>query len=150
MRFSAYQDYQTMLKLNKELINTVVDTPVVIYKLQVQHTKTNIYGEATSKAYYVGVQVPCLIDRAEANPNVDVGVVDVNQEIRFAFLRTTLEERNIYPEIGDIIYFDRQFYEINMTNEVQLYAGQTVYNHQIYCNAHLMRVVPTQLQNTIL
>lgn len=150
MRFTSQLDYNTWLKFNKEFVNTVVDTPIVIYKVNISETKINIYGEGTSKATYTGVQVPCLIDRKNARTDSDIGVVNVTQDISFAILRTTLEEKNIYPEIGDIAYFDSQFYEINTVNETQLIAGQTIYNHQIFCEAHLMRVVPTQLQATIL
>ena len=150
MRFTAYQDYQTILKFNKELLNVVVDTPVIIYKVNLTETKLNIYGESLSKAQYVGVQVSCLINRPEVQTNEDVGITDIDQMVQFAFLRTTLEEKNIYVEIGDVVWFDSSFYEINTTNEVQLYAGQVLYNHQILADAHLMRVVPSQLQSTIL
>lgn len=146
MRFTAYQDYQTILKLNKELINTVIDTPVILYKTHVPQTKTNIYGESISRTNYVGVQVPCLIDRRDAKPTNDIGTLDTEQMSYFSFLRTELETRNIYPEMGDIIEFDSQYYEINNVNEVQLYAGQVIYNHEIRCDAHLLRRVPTNLE----
>lgn len=150
MRFTARQDVFTIKELNKELINTVVDTPVVLYKIHVEGTSVNIYGEGTQKTYYTGVQVPCLIDRKDANPNDELGTIDIDQEnVLFAFLKSELELRNIYPEIGDIVNFDSQYYEINNTNEVQLYAGQVIYNHQVLCTSHLMRNVPTQLENPI-
>ena len=47
MRFTSEIDWQTILKINRELINIVVDTPCIIYKIQVDKTKTNIYGEGT-------------------------------------------------------------------------------------------------------
>lgn len=150
MRFVSQLDYNTVLKFNKEFVNTVVDTPVVLYKVNISETKINIYGEGTTKATYTGVQVPCLIDRQNARTNSDAGLPDVTQDVTFAFLRTTLQEKNVYPEIGDVVFFDSQFYEINTVNETQLIAGQVVYNHQIFCESHLMRVVPTQLQATIL
>ncbi len=150
MRFTSYQDYQTILLINKELINTVIDTPAIIYKIKVDKTKTNIYGEGTSKNYNRGVQVPCLIDRQNANPVAKSGIVDFEQSSTFAFLKTELQTRNIYPETGDIIEFDSQYYEINNTNEIQLYAGQVTYNHQVLCETHLMRKVPLQLEKPII
>ncbi len=53
-------------------------------------------------------------------------------------------------ETGDIIEFDSQYYEINNTNEIQLYAGQVTYNHQVLCETHLMRKVPLQLEKPII
>lgn len=135
-----------MLKINKELINTIIDTPVVLYKMNQELTKTNSYGEATKKTWYIGVQVPCLINRDQANPNVDVQTVNFEQSSEFEFLRVELEARNVYPEIGDIIEFHDSYYEINNVNEIQLYAGRTEYNHSIVCQTHLTRNTNLQLE----
>jgi len=150
MRFTAKQDYNTIINLfNKELINKVIDTPVVIYKIKIDKTKTNIYGEGTKKTYFQGVIVPCLIDRQMTAPNAEIGTIDIEQKSSFAFLRQELMDRNIYPEPGDLIEFDTQYYEIENTNEVQMYAGQVVYNVQVFCDTHLIRRVPTQLERPI-
>lgn len=149
MRFTPQQDYNTILKINKELINTVIDTPIIIYKLHIENTKINLYGEGTSKFYYKGVAVPCLIKRDDANPINETGTIDFEQIITFAFLREELKTRDVYPETGDVIEFDMQYYEVNNANEVQLYAEQVSYIHQVYCEAHLMRKVPLQLEKPI-
>lgn len=149
MRFNQNQDYQTILKINKELINNIVDTPVIIYKLVLEKTKTNIYGEGTKKVYYRGVIVPCIIDRKLASAKNDVGTIDFEQAITFAFLKKELEDRNMYPESGDIIEFDSQYFEIENTNQVQLWAGQVAYDHQVFCESHLMRKAPIQLERPI-
>lgn len=150
MRFTSGQDYYTMKVINKELINTVVDTPVTIFKLYIQKTKINIYGESTNKNYYAGVQVPCLFSQDNTLPTNETGVIDVAQKATFAFLRTELEARNIYPEMGDIINFNTQYYEVNNTNETQLYAGQVLYNHQVLCDVNLLSKAPLQLEKPIL
>lgn len=149
MRFAFARDYATIVKINKELINTVIDTPVVIYKVDVSRTKTNLYGEGTNKSYFKGVIVSCLIDRKDSSPedvHAGKGILDMQQRIEFAFLRSTLEEKNTYVEMGDVIEFDSQYYDVNNTNEIQLWAGQIAYDHQIRCDATLMRVAPTQLE----
>ena len=149
MRFTQRQDYETILKINAELINKVIDTPVIVYKLHVEKTKTNLYGEGTKKTYFRGVAVPCLVDRQMTAPNAEIGTIDIEQKASYAFLRRELQSRGIYPEPGDIIEFDLQYYEIENTNEVQMYAGQTDFNHQVYCDTHLLRRVPTQLEKPI-
>jgi len=150
MRFTSAADYSTILKFNRELINTVIDTPAIIYKLHIEGTKTNIYGEGTSKEYYVGVQVPCLIDRQDAEAITEmIGTLDFEQDVTFAFLKVELEDRGVYPEVGDIIEFDSQYFEIDTANEVQLFAGQVAYNHQIFCSTHMMRKSPTNLERPI-
>jgi len=149
MRFVSPRDFSTILKINQELINTVIDTPVIIYKIQVDKTKANLYGEGIKKSYYRGVAVPCLVDRQMTAPNAEIGTIDIEQKASFAFLRHELQTRNIYPEPGDIIEFDSQYYEIENANDVQFFVGQAGYNVQIFCDTHLMRRVPTQLESPI-
>lgn len=149
MRFVSQQDYQTILKINRELINTVIDTPSIIYKLKITNSKINLYGESTTKTYLPGVQVACLIDRQLATSQEAVGNLDFQQTITFAFLRAELQSKSIYPETGDVVEFDSQYYEVNNINETQLYVGQVIYNHQILCECHLMRKIPLQLERPI-
>ena len=149
MRFTDRRDYLTMLTLNKELVNVVVDTPIIIYKLNVDMTPTNIYGEATRKTWYVGVVAPCLLLRQDARAVTEVDVVDIEQKAEFYFLRNELHERDIYPDSGDVIEYDNSYYEIENISEVQQWAGQVQYDHSIKCFTHLMRKAPSQLERPI-
>ena len=45
--------------------------------------------------------------------------------------RQLCEERNAYPEIGDVIYYDDSYYEIDNTNEIQFIAGSPDNNWSI-------------------
>lgn len=135
-----------MLHINRELVNKVVDTEVVLYKMHQELTKVNSYGEATSKTWYTGVQIPCLIDRGQASPEADMQTVNFQQSTEFQFLRQELQLRQIYPEVGDIVEFDRNYYEVNNVNEVQLYAGRTEYVHSIICQTHLTRKTDLHLE----
>ena len=146
MRFTSVRDYSTILNINKELVNTVVDTPVVIYKLHQQLTKTNSYGEATKKTWYVGVEVPALIDRKGASTSQEMQTLDVKQEAIFYFLRQELVDRKVFPEQGDIIHFDAQYYEVHMAGESEIFAGRTEYKHMISCECHLSRLTNLQLE----
>lgn len=135
-----------MLKINKELINTVIDTRIILFKMHQELTKTNSYGEATKKTWYIGVEIPCLVNRSEANPNVDIQTVNFEQQSEFQFLRVECEARGVYPEVGDIIEYHTSYYEVNNVNEIQLYAGRTEYNHSIICQTHLTRQSNLQLE----
>jgi hypothetical protein len=146
MRFTNPQDYQTILKINKELVNTVVDVDTVLYKMHQEMTKTNIYGEATKKVWYQGVLLPALIRYDQTNPAEDMQTINVNQSIEVSYLRQECIDRDVYPEVGDIVSFNNSYYEINNTNEVQIFAGRTEYNHSIVCSAHLTRNTNLQLE----
>jgi hypothetical protein len=145
-RFLSPNDYQTILHLNKELINDVLDTPVVLYKLNTQTTETNSYGEAKSKNWYVPVQVPCKIERMDQRPIQELQTVDVAQDCKFHFLRSELDERSIYPERGDIVLFNQQYYEVNNTIETQMWGGRVEFKHSVICEAQLTRKTNLQLE----
>lgn len=149
MRFTSQQDYNLALHFNKELVNVFVDVPVVLYKLNIVASKKNVYGESTSKKWYVGVQVPCLISRQLNTAVKDGQTINIEQTAEFNFLRQELKDRNIYPEIGDIIDYNSLYFEIEQTNEIQLWAGQTMHNHSIVASAHLTRASGLQLEAPI-
>lgn len=146
MRFTSARDYETILRINRELINEVIDVPVILYKVNQKLTNTNSYGESTSKIWYSGVRIPCLINRQNQETTADVNTVNVAQSAEFSFLRHECELREVYPEIGDIIDWDSRYYEINGFSEAQLMAGRTEYKHSIICNAHLTRKTNLQLE----
>jgi hypothetical protein len=146
MRFVSPRDYQTMLKINRELINNVVDTAVIVYKLHQQASVSNSYGETTKKTWYVGVQIPTLIELNDTKSTEVLQTVDVQQDAKFNFLREELRVREIYPEMGDIILYDNQYYEIHNVNEVQKIASRVEYNHSIVCETHLTRHTNLQLE----
>lgn len=145
MRFRSPRDYETIIKINQELVNDVVDLQVIIYKVNQKTTKTNSYGEAPKKTYFPGVQVPCLYTRDPKTATSDMQTVSVAQSADFSFLRRECELRGIYPEMGDIIEWDQNFYEISNADETQLFGGREEYRHSIICKAHLTRTAGLQL-----
>jgi len=149
MRFTSQQDYNLFLHFNKELVNTFIDVPVVLYKLNIVESKKNVYGESSSKKWYRGVQVPCLVDRQLNTAVKDSQTINIEQVAEFNFLREECKLRNIYPEIGDIIDYNNLYFEINAINEIQLVAGQTLYNHSIVVSTHLTRQTGLQLEAPI-
>ena len=146
MRFTSQQDYNLFLHFNRELINTFIDVQVVIYKMNIQESKKNIYGESTIKRWARGVQIPALINRDMTTAVKDAQIINIEQTVQFHFLREELKTRNIFPEDGDIISFNGAYYEIHNTNDVQLIGGQPIYNHSITCECHLTRNTNLQLE----
>ena len=146
-KFVSSKDFTFFQHVNKEISAEIIDTLVILYKLNLDYVKTNIYGESTEKISYTGVELSAFIDY---KPNTvinsaDFGV-DQTQEAEFRFVRSILEERHIYPEIGDIIGYNDAFYEINNIKEVQLIAGRPGYNESIICETHLTRRSNIQIE----
>lgn len=149
MRFTSAQDYNLMLHFNRELINTFVDVPIVIYKLNIRETKKNVYGESTQKRWFRGVQIPALVDRQLITAVKDMSIINIEETVNFNLLRYECELRDLYPEVGDVVEFNDHYFEINTINQIQLIAGQVNYNHAIIISTHLTRSTGLQLERPV-
>jgi hypothetical protein len=145
-RFQGERDIAFFQQVNKELLDDVIEAMVVLYKLSIEDSPTNIYGEAPLKRYYQGVQTSALINRQDKSPTSDGKVIDFQQTAVFSFLREIMKEKGIYPEPGDIVEYDGSFWEINNAAENQLLGDQPYLNWAIICTCHMTR--RSQLQIT--
>ena len=145
-KFVSEKDVNYFRSINKELLEDVIETPVIIYKLNVIESPTNIYGEAPLKSYYVGTQTHAIIRREDKSPTTDGHIIDFNQTAVFSFLRDRLKEVDVYPEVGDIIEYDAAFWEINNAAENQLLADQPFFNWAVICTCHMTKRSTLQLE----
>ena len=134
--------------MNEELIDEVVGQAVDIYKVVVEETDTNMYGESKDgkKYFSAAFRVNCLISFDEPITNLEEFGSDLNANLEMYFHRTTLKEADFYPEIGDIVYWNEFYLEINSTMEPQLIAGHQGYKHQIKAMAHRTRISNVTLE----
>lgn len=162
MIFGSKRDYNLFNRINKELLSNVVEQEVVYYKISLEQTSTNLYGESLSKTYWSPVKLNCLITRGDQVISVDEFGPDLGREASFAFLRTDLESTQVVPEVGDVVQWHNDFYEVDTVRENQLFVGRdnsynlTEYGDRfgksisIICDTHLTRadrvgIIPAQL-----
>jgi hypothetical protein len=146
-RFVSQKDFNFFQHINRELVSDVVDVDVILYKIALETTAINLYGEATEKARYTGVELKSLVKFPKTTSSTKDGFgADVDQNVEFRFVRALLEQVSTYPEVGDIIYYDESYYEIDNVNDTQLVAGQPQYTTSILCNAHLTRRSGIQIE----
>jgi hypothetical protein len=117
------RDLQLFRSIARELVDTVIENTCVLFKVNLNETKVNIYGEAMNKTWHPGVELFVLIDKEPDSATYEGFGPEEQQNITFKFDRLLCQERNAYPEIGDIIYFDNSYYEIDNTNEIQFVGG---------------------------
>lgn len=122
-KFLVGRDIEFFRNIARELVETVVQNTCVLYKINLGETKINIYGEALNKTWHVGVELYTLINKEAETITYEGFGSDTNQNIEFRFDREHCRDANTYPEIGDIIYFDNSYYEIDNTNEIQFVGG---------------------------
>jgi hypothetical protein len=130
--------------LNEELIDNVLGQYVDIYKISIEDTEANIYGESEKKYFKTGFRVNCLISW-DPSYNLDDFGPDKNVTVELYFHRTTLKESEFYPEIGDIVEWNDFFFEINSVTEPQLIGGHQEFKHEIKALAHRVRLSSLQI-----
>ena len=138
--------------LNEELIDEIVGQSVDIYKVSLDESNTNMYGESTdggAKVFEKGFQVNCLINFNEPEAVEDELGPDVKGTIDMNFHRNSLSGSGFYPEIGDIVDWNEQYWEIGAVTEPQLIAGSQDFNHSIKAVAHITRLSAVNLSERI-
>ena len=144
--FIPQKEFDLINAMNEELIDEIVGQSVDIYKINIDNTEENMYGESTTKYYDQGFRVNCLILYNDPEVLGDEFGADINVSIELYFHRTTLAEANFYPEIGDIVDWNDIYFEINGIVEPQLIAGHQNFKHQIKATAHRMRMSSLQIE----
>jgi len=122
--FGKSRDISLFHNLNKELLKDIIQTEVAYYKFSLEQTKVNVYGEAPGKNYYEPLKIACLIDRQDQAWTSDTFGPDINQSLKFSFLKQELKDINLTPEVGDLLLFRNNFYEVDSRIENQLILGR--------------------------
>jgi len=128
--FGRQRDINFMIGVNKELIHDVIEQQVDYYKPYLPETKAkdtaNLYGEASAqKTWYRPVRLNCLItyEPTTAVQEEQFGI-DINRNTTFAFLREDLLPIQLVIELGDIIEYRGEFFEVDQTGESQFILGK--------------------------
>ena len=71
---------------------------------------------------------------------------DLNTAVELYFHRNTLKDAGFFPEVGDIVDWNKFYFEINSITEPQLIAGHQNFKHQIKAIAHRSRLSSLQIE----
>lgn len=122
--FGKQSDIDTFKLFARELMGDIITTQIGYYKINLEDTEVNIYGEGQEK-YFIGpVLLNCLIERGDVETQDDDFGPDVIRNMEFRFLRDDMEAANVVPEIGDIIMHNELYYEVDNVNQNQLIFGK--------------------------
>ena len=135
MLFGSSRDFNLMTKLSRELIKDVVEQEVLYHKISLEDTDVNLYGEAMQKSYFNAVKLNCLITRGDQVIDIQEFGPDLGREASFAFIRQDLVDASVVAEVGDILEWHNDFYEVDTVRENQLFVGRdSGYNLASYAN----------------
>ena len=88
--FIPQKEFDLINQMNEELIDEIVGQSVDIYKVNVERTEDNLYGESTAKYYDIGFRVNCLIQYNEPEIVQEEFGADLNSNIEMFFQRENL------------------------------------------------------------
>lgn len=148
-KFISERDVAFFKGIAREVVDVVIQNAIVLFKVNLNETKVNLYGEAINKTWYPGVQMYALINKEPETANYEGFGPDANQNVEFRLDRYMCEEKNAYPEIGDVIFFDGSYYEIDNTNEIQFVGGQPDNNFSIVCSAFVVNKTGLNIEERI-
>lgn len=137
-KFLQTRDIEFFKSIARELVDDVVQNTIVLFKINMNETKVNIYGEALNKTWYPGVELYALYSKSPEDVVYEGFGPEMQQNITFKLDRMMCEEKNVYPEVGDIIFFDTSYYEIDNTNEIQFIGGNPDNNFSIVCETFMV------------
>lgn len=135
MLFGSNRDFDLLVNINRELLKDIIEQEVLYHKLSLEDLDTNLYGESLQKSYFENIKLNCLITRGDQVIDIQEFGPDLGREASFAFLREDLKDVSIVPEVGDIVQWHRDFYEVDTVRENQLFLGRdNNYNLASYGN----------------
>ena len=138
-RYFTRRDVRFMNSLNGELIQDIIEQIVVIFKINASETNTNLYGESMDKFYFPGVETGCLVENDPESTLYEGFGPDIKKGTLFRFHQKLCENKNIYPQIGDIVEWENAYFEISNIVENQFLGGQPEKNYSLLCNAHMSK-----------
>ena len=147
--FHGTRDAGLVHMFNMELVNDIIDTEVAVYKLSLENTKTNLYNESDKKVYHSPVKVAALIAReAQTYEGTEFGQ-DYQQTATYSFIRENLKEADLFIEVGDVVEYNGEWWEIDQVQENQYFGGKNPdysfagnkwgHNISIIASSHLTR-----------
>lgn len=155
--FGGQRDAKFLAAINSELINAIIDTEIEFYKLVVESSNSNMYGESESKSYYDSILIPCLIAKDDKNSSMDDYGHTYTRSSKFAISRDILVKSDFYPEVGDIVFWDNEYFEVDNVDANQYFTGKNPetwpngedhgYSVSIVVDAHATRQTPQGIRD---
>ena len=122
--FGTIRDALTLTGVASEFVNNVITQQIGYYSTYLPNTPSNVYGEGLVKQYIGPILINCLIVRGDfSTRNNDFGP-DTFRTVDFRFLTVDLEYANVVPEVGDVVMYNEAYYEVDNTNQNQLFLGK--------------------------
>ena len=106
--------------------------------------------------FFDSILIPALITKETKTANMDDYGHDYTRTAQFGISRDILEKANFYPEVGDIVLWDNEYYELDNVDANQYFAGKNPdtwpngssfgYSVSVLCDSHVTRQRPLNIR----
>ena len=101
--FGGSRDIDTFKIMSKELLNDIITQQIGYYKIVLNDTPANIYGESLTKNFIGPILINCIIERGDFDSSIEDQGLDRGRAVTFRFLKDMIVDANVVPEIGDVL-----------------------------------------------
>jgi len=123
--FGTQRDVSLIRSINRELMGDIITQQCAVYKLNIEETRVNIYGESSgAKNNEEPVVLNVLLERGDQTYNSSDMGVDYTRDVEFRFFRDDLVDANVVMEPGDIIMYYESYFEVDNVIDNQLFVGK--------------------------
>ena len=123
--FGTQRDVSLVRSINRELMGDIITQQCAVYKLNIEETRVNIYGESSGAKYYQEpVLLNVLLERGDQTYNSSDMGVDYTRDVEFRFFRDDLVDASVVMEPGDIIMYYEAYFEVDSVKDNQLFVGK--------------------------
>lgn len=123
--FGTQRDVSLMRSINRELMGDIITQQCAVYKLNIEETRVNIYGESSGAKYYQEpILLNVLLERGDQTYNSSDMGVDYTRDVEFRFFRDDLVDASVVMEPGDIIMYYEAYFEVDSVKDNQLFVGK--------------------------
>ena len=99
--------------LGRELIESLVNQHFSLFRVDLEATDSNFYGESHHKVYKPVVEVKARIRIVDVDQISEGGIRRMSKgDMEAGIYREHLEELNVEVNVGDFIGFQGKFYEV--------------------------------------
>ena len=147
-RYFSERDINFVNSINDEFLGDIVQLEVTLFKACADSTQTNMYGESKpeiGKTYYPGIDIICLVDRADISTDAEDFGPDRKQNVAFKFMEKDLQKINFFPQTGDLVLFNERYHEMDDIVQEQFLGGQPDKSFSVIVNTHYTRLSKVDL-----
>ena len=122
--FLSKRDINFYKNINREIISDIIEQKVGYYKVILENTTANIYGESLNKSFENPILINCLIDHSPQDTKSESNLPSVDRPLLVSFLKDHLIEANVYPQRGDVLIWNDDYFEVDGIVKNQLIGGK--------------------------